>query len=466
MLKHFIKYLAGDIVVKLLGFISLPLYTYFLLPEEYGVYSLILSYATIAIVLFTLNVHASVSRFYYDKSLDVSKFMTTTVSLSIIILLLSFGILYQLGSERLSELLGFDFDRYGVFFLLFIVFGIFFDIYKNTLVPQKKSKEYSFLLVSKTYVTFIFIIFILYFINADALNMLYGLILAEIILFIYVIKNIYKYFSLKVDIEASKYILNYSVFLMPYVLSAVVMAQIDRIMLANYYSTFEVGIYSVAYTLSMVPLMLFNSFGNAWTPNYFKYMDEKNYDKLKSDVTKILFGILIIVFLVSLFSKEIVWILLDAKYNKALEVLPILTISVFFMVLWQMWGRGIGYMRKTIWSSIIGLLSAVLNIWLNTYLIPLYNMQGAVYATLVSYIFMAFLGYFVSKHILKIYTVPFLSLKYIFLLNIVTFVLAIVDNQYILNSIKIIVIGIGIYGFFKYKSMIWEQLMVQIKAKN
>ena len=93
-------------------------------------------------------------------------------------------------------------------------------------------------------------------------------------------------------------------------------------------------------------------------------------------------------------------------------------------------------------------------------------MQGAVYATLISYIFMAFLGYFVLKFILKIYTVPLWSLRYVFLLNIVTFLLAILDNQYILNSVKVIVIGVGIYGFLKYKSIILEQLLVRLKAKN
>lgn len=58
MLNHFIKYLFGDVLVKALGLISLPLYTYFIAPEEYGIYALVLSYVSIGVLVLTLNVHA------------------------------------------------------------------------------------------------------------------------------------------------------------------------------------------------------------------------------------------------------------------------------------------------------------------------------------------------------------------------------------------------------------------------
>jgi O-antigen/teichoic acid export membrane protein len=181
-------------------------------------------------------------------------------------------------------------------------------------------------------------------------------------------------------------------------------------------------------------------------------MDNQQYSLLKRDVVRILGVVSILVFLVSLFSQEIIWVLVDEKYKESASVLPLLTLSVFFMVLWQMWGRGISYKRKTIWTSGIGIVSALLNISLNYYLIPIYSMKGAVYATLISFIFMSFSGYFVSKYLLKIYTVNIYSLKYIFAFNIFTLCITFIESAVILYTLKgivIIAISIGVFHFRK-----------------
>ena len=452
MLKHFIKYLAGDIAVKVLGFLSLPLYTFFLVPEKYGIYSLIISYVTIAVVVLPLNVHASVSRFFYDDTLDIKMFMGTTLSLTLVTLSVSLIAINFADTSVLSEMLGFDFQTFGTLALLIVVLRIIFDIYKQTLIPQKKSKEFSLLMVTKTYLTFLLIIGSFLVTEPNPINMLYGVIIAESLVCLYILRKMRIYLPFNFDISSCKYILNYSVFLMPYVLSSVLMSQIDTIMLANIFSTYEVGIYNVAYVLSMVPLMLFTSFSNAWTPSYFKFMDNQQYSLLKRDVVRILGVVSILVFLVSLFSQEIIWVLVDEKYKESASVLPLLTLSVFFMVLWQMWGRGISYKRKTIWTSGIGIVSALLNISLNYYLIPIYSMKGAVYATLISFIFMSFSGYFVSKYLLKIYTVNIYSLKYIFAFNIFTLCITFIESAVILYTLKgivIIAISIGVFHFRK-----------------
>lgn len=466
MLNHFIRYLFGDVLVKALGLISLPLYTYFIAPEEYGIYALVLSYISIGVLVLTLNVHASISRFYYDKKLDIDTFMSTTVWLSLIVFGFSVFIFYLFDSEYLSSILSINFDEFGLFIILLIFFNIFFGIYTQTLIPQRKSYEYSKIHVIKTYSIFFVALSFLYFWQSNAKSMIYAMTFVEFFIFFYIFKQLLPNIKLTMTKESISYIINYSVFLLPYSLSGIIMAQIDRVMLAKYMTTYEVGIYSVAYTLSMIPLMLFMTISKAWTPEYFKYMDEKDYEKLDRDVEYILWSVTFLLFSMILFSKEIVFILLDSRYFQAEQVLPLVTFSVLFIVLWQMWGRGIGYVRKTIWSSIIGISSAVVNIGLNYYLIPLYGIDGAVYATLFSYIFMAFFGYIISLYYLKIYTVHLKKLKYIFGFNLLVLCLIFIKNIYILSSLKILYFVVLVYFIVKYRDIINEKLLVKLKGKK
>lgn len=464
MIKHILKYLLGDILIKIILLISLPVYTYFLTPQEYGIYSLLLSYVMIGTVVFSLNVHTSVGRFFYEKTLNIKLFLSTTIILTIITLFISTIILFSLDKNLISSFVNLNFELYGLYFILLIIFNTFLSIYTQTLIPQKKSKEYSAIMVTKASLNFFLIVVSLYFIEKSVISMINAILVAEFLLFLFIVKKLFTNFEISMKKSDVKYIFEYSIFLIPYALSGIILVQIDRVMLAEYLSTFEVGIYSVAYTLSMIPMLLFSSIVRAWTPNYFKYMDEKNYLNIQNDVVKILLFISFLILSVILFLDEIVYILLDEKYLEVKNILPLLSVSIFFIAFGQILVRGISYSRKTIWLSAIGVSAALLNIALNYYWIKIYNMQGAVYATLISYMFMTILTYYISKYYLKIYTVSISSLKYIFLLNIGIFGITFIDNYNMLLLLKILYIISIIYLIIKYKNFIY--IYINKKVKN
>lgn len=145
-------------------------------------------------------------------------------------------------------------------------------------------------------------------------------------------------------------------------------------------------------------------------------MDSKNYQKIDKDIQKITLFLAFGIFVLVVFADMIASVLLNQKYNEALDAIVLLTIGTYFMIMWYLWGNKYRICKKTIVTSIIGILSALLNIGLNFYLIPLFELKGAVYATLISYAFMAFSGYVVSKYILKIYTTSLFTLRWAFLI--------------------------------------------------
>lgn len=458
MLLKIFKYLSGDILVKLLAFISLPVYTYFLTPDEYGVFSIFLSYVSIGVIIFTFNTHTSVGRFIYEKDINIGSFLYITLLLTLAGILFSSVVLYSIDEAYLLETLQFDLKKYGIFLILLVFSNALHNIYNQIIVAKKQAKEYIFLMAIKSYGVFFISLAFLYFYEASSVSMIWGLVVVTFFIAIYVFNKLYRQLIFSFDKRALKYIFTYSVFLIPYALSSVIMSQIDRIMLANMVSTYSVGIYSVGTTLGLIPMIFYAAVGNAWIPNYFQYMDSKNYQKIDEDIQKITLFLALGIFTLVVFADVVVSVLLNPKYHEALEAIVLLCIGAYFMIMWNLWGINFGYAKKTIIVSAIGILSAVLNVGLNWYLIPLYELNGAVYATLVSYIYMAFSGYLVSKYILKVHTTSLFDLRWAFLIVLLALCIALVNNFYVYLFFKIAIVVGTVFMLCKYQFEIKQLL--------
>lgn len=452
MIKHIARYIVGGFLNRVLGLIALPIYTYFLSPEQYGTYAIILSYVSLGSLIFTLNTHSSVSRFLYEEDLKKEVFLSTSIYISLLLIALSFLIIYSIDTAFLSDLLEIDIGSYREIIFLLIFFGIMFGIYTQVLIPERKSKEYTRVTVIKSYSIF-FISIVFLFLNRDVSSLIYSNLVVELVSFFYVAKFLCKRITPSVSFDSIKYIFSYSVFLLPYSLSGIILSQIDRVMLAKLLSLESVGIYSVGYTLSMIPWTVFVIFSKGWTPEYFSYMNNRKYNLLDRDTKYILWGAYFIILSMILFLGDIIHIVFGDKYSAIYDILPILLSSVVFMILWQLWGRGIGYSKKTIWTSIIGIVSAVVNVILNYFLIPLFGVKGAAYATLFSYIIMALLGYCISLYYLKIYTVGLAKLKVFFMVFVLSSLLCFIlyNNVIFMTTIKAIYFILVISIVFRYR---------------
>lgn len=465
MIKHFLKYFTGDMLARSVAIFSVPIYTYFLSPAEFGIYSVIYTQIGIATIILNLNVHTSIGRFFYDNNIDITSFMSTTISLSIAMLFVSFIFLFGLHAKTLSKLLGFNFDIFGIYFAILIFFGIFYSIYVQTLIPQKKSKEYSFLMTIQAYLRFVVSVVFLFFFERSALTFIKSVVIAEAILFVCIICRMKKYFVFRVKIDHVKYILSYSAMLIPYALSSIALAQIDRVMIGKLMGVKEVGIYSMSYSFGTIPLMIYAALSLAWLPNYYKNMNDNNYEKLDRDVLTVSYVILFFIVVYATYSGLLVKYLLNADYRSGISFIPLVAISMFYAVLWDIWGRGIGYSKKTFWASSAGIVSAVVNILLNYVLIPKFGLYGAVYATLFAYMLMALLGYLFSKHIVKVYTPSIYSLRYVLSISLLFVASLIFINGVVLTYLRILLPLLCIYLYFNNTFQIKSSISVRF-AQN
>jgi O-antigen/teichoic acid export membrane protein len=405
ILVHSRNYFGGTAAEKALSFISIPIFTRLFTRTEYGILAVFSSYVEILVVIITLNAAQSVSRYYFEENKDFDSFLGSTLLLLGSILLFSVPI-FIFFSEKLGKMMGLP-GELTIYMLVVVVLGLAVNIYNQILVARRESKRYTKFEVSRTYIGFAISVLLVYFLKDKRyMGRIWGLIITELGFGTYFLVQILRMTQFKYKFAHIKYILFYSVPLLPSNLSGIILGHFDRMMINKAVSSSAAGIYSLGYKIALLLNIVIFLTKRAYLPDFFKFMNRKEYRKLFSMEKKVFGLIAISALTLILFSKEIIVLLADEKFHEAIKVVPIIVIGYFFYAIGSMYSKYVIYTKKTIYFSIIALSGGFLNIILNSIYIPKYGYVAGAYTTLVSFVFTAFLNWFFVKVVLRQKTTP------------------------------------------------------------
>lgn len=417
MLRHILNYLSVSVFSVILGLISIPILTHLLSPSEYGSYHTFMALVAIANIFLTLNFHTAIGRYWYEEKGNKEEFITLSLLGSFLLLSVSSVILYN--SSSLQQIITIE-RTWIKYLILLVMINVFIVVYNQILIPQRQSKRLAVFSIVKIYTSFGLGLAFIYLLPFERVE---SLILAQVIIGLFLVAFIAREIKQYIKISFSKiqffYIVKYSLPLFFYSISSIFMAQIDRLMLTDILSAMYTGLYSLAFVIANFFSMSLGAVMTAWTPNYFEKMNNKQYTDIKKGISKIIdIAFLIAVFII-LFGKYIGYILVDPEYYEALKYIPFITVGMYLSLIYQLYGRAIGYAKKTIWIAVIFIIAASINFALNYVLIPEYDILGAIIATLIANILLVLGGYIVNKFILHYNEdIIFYALKIFFVLSL------------------------------------------------
>ena len=146
----------------------------------------------------------------------------------------------------------------------------------------------------------------------------------------------------------------------------------------------------------------------------------------------------------------------------AIWVMPPLILSVFVMFIYQQFVNVLFYYKKTNIILFVSILAAIMNIILNSIVIPIYGFIAAGYTTLFSYIIVMLLYYVFMK---KICSKNGINMKNIFdikfqffVLVIMIFLFAIIVLLYKAMYVRYAILIISLFVLFIKKNYIIEVL--------
>lgn len=446
--------LFSGIIQRASSVIATPFFTRILTTEEYAQYTLYQSWQDIFRIFVSLNVfnyatYTAMVKFEDDRD----GFITSAQTLVTCLALIGFGLCWIINT-LLSNIFEFPTPIMALMFLE-IVF-----ISSYNLWLQKKRYVYEYKIMTIVSVLIGVLGPVLGYIGVSlSSNRGYGRIYGAaavhiaigLIIYIINIGHSRKF----VDSVYWKYIFVFCIPLIPHFLSSQILSRFDRIMINRMCDTSDVAVYSLAYNVSTLMVIVSDAVLSAFTPYTYQCIKENQRELIKNKTTYAILMIAMVNLVLILFAPEAVSIFAPEEYYEAIYIIPAVSASVYFMFLFNVFANIEYYYSETKYVAVASVIAAVSNIILNFIFIDIFGYIAAGYTTLVSYIIYSAGHYIFMQRVAKKYSegYQFYDNKMLFLISGVFVMMA------------ILVIPLYKYMFIRYILILAACIMFWIKKE-
>lgn len=399
LFKSTIIYMFGTVLSKIFIFLLLPLFTYKLSPQEFGLYDLLNTYTILVITVLYFEIWTAILRFSVDK--DYSK--NTVINNGILLFSIS-SVVFLIVFILLKLFTDFDYLIYLFFYGFLYNLNLFqgFSLRVN-------GKNIQFMISGLIY-TLLFLILNFYFILILDLTIT-GIYLSSIFAYIASIlyaefhNKLYNNYQLKsINIELIRSLMMFSIPLSLNSLSFWVLSSTNKVLISNFLSIEANGYYAIAGRFSALIAIAASGFSYAWQETAFSYEgsnEEKTEFFSKSVVNLSLFLTIAFTFYM-LFIKMFFHILIDSSFETALEIIPLFSLSALLTVFSGFFASIMGHYKKTNYILSTTILSAFVSVISAFILIPKYGLFGANIAMIIAYLILVMLRFIVLRELVNI----------------------------------------------------------------
>lgn len=452
--KNFLWYALPFLIRNFIPLISLPFFTRFISPGDFGILALSVIYGVLIVGLLNLGLISVFERNYFEfkKSKERIELMWTCIIFVFINLTIGVVLTFQFEDSINHFLFGKIFPSYlTVLAILHLSIKSILQYFYIYLRNGKKANLYAMISISEALICVLLSIYFVYNqqgIIGYVLGQAIGVsLLFILLLFLSLINN---QVNFKLSLLKENLILSFP--LTPRVFFGTINTQFDRFMLGNLNSTIGVGLYDIGQKVANLGFLFMTVLQQVFSPEVFStYIEKPNQFSTHVGNYLIPFFYLSLLFclLLGVFSQEIIYVLTTPDYYEAYPIIIILNMlyATYFF------GKQPQLMlaKKMKLISYLSFFGILFNILFNIPLITFYGIMGAAWGTFLSGIFTASISfYFAQKYALIEYS-KFSYKSYLFYQLFMLFVLMLwyFDANYLLSllfrmSLVLIFISMGL----------------------
>jgi O-antigen/teichoic acid export membrane protein len=167
-------------------------------------------------------------------------------------------------------------------------------------------------------------------------------------------------------------------------ISYVLFTYADRILLTRYRDPQEMGLYSFACVIGLLPLLVSHAAVTAFMPHFYDSLRDGDHDRIRRRSLRLTAGVVVTCITVSLAAQPLARIFAGADYHGALPAVPILALYSFSHFTLARAVLDVLYHEGTRFLSLTWIGAALLNIGLNVVFIPQHGYMAAAWTTLVT----------------------------------------------------------------------------------
>lgn len=390
-----IMYVFNNFVIKAIGFLTVPIFSRMLSTKEYGIVSNFQSWASVLMIVFSLDLYSSIQRAKIDFKDKLDEYLSSILTLSSSVIIVVF-VVTNLCGDFITEI--FDLNRTMVNFLyIYLFFNCALDFYQMKHRVTLKYKQFTIISLTTSIASVILSLILINLMQDKANARIIGIVLPILIVSIFVFIKIMIKGKRFINFEYWKYGLKLSIPLIPHHLAANILAQSDKILITKQLGYDETALYSMGYNIPNIATIIWNALNNAWTPWFFEKMYEKQYEDIKkiSKYYILVFAIFIVICLTV--TPEIIKIIAPIEYQTSMYVVPPILLGVMCQMIYSLYVNIEFYYKKNYFIPVGTALSALLNIILNIIFIPIFGYIAAAYTTFIGYFLLFIMHYFIAK---------------------------------------------------------------------
>ena len=398
-------YSIGSISQGALFVLLFPIYTSFLSPQDFGIIGLMSITVSLLTRFVSSPLNSAFTRFYYAPEYrEKSGILLFNLFLWALLIITCFAVIFWRISEYLAGILLQDRNLAHLLkiYALILFLQPFSSLFLCLLRMLERAKYFVFTSISSLLLSAGLTLYLLTVLKKGVLALIVGNLLSLIVTIIMVLPVFIKKSTFRLSRSTLIPPLKYAYPLLLSEYSNLLIQSGDRYVLRIFNSVSTVGLYSFGYQIAgILQTALVTPLKQALQPVVLKQEEDPEAIRhlLRMGATYFYLIGCAACLLISLFSREILMLFARKEvFWAAWVIVPTITYSYVQHGLGNFVGWGMGLMKKSFHVSGIVLVAALVNIGLNFLFVPQWDMLGAAFATMLSYIVWNFLkAYYSAK---------------------------------------------------------------------
>ena len=392
--KDSMVYGVGSVITRFIVLITLPLFTTYLKPEEYGVLAMLAILTMLAQPMFSLGLSAAMGPSYFEDENVLNKFKTVWTAFLIntvsAILLIAIAWLFPVTLSQLVRLPAEYAHLVGVS-LTGCALTILVTPFTQRVQFEKQSKLYVMVTLVTALVAILVSIFTVVFLEWGVKGMVMGQFAGNIVTFIMFLLIGLKSTKPVVSFVMARELLRLGLPLVPSFAFLFILMNANKFILEWQTGLDALGVYSIGFNLGMVLSILTGGIATAWYPFFMTYMERQSEAGLIFGriFTYYTFGVGFICLLFFLLAKPVVLLLTHQAFHDAYVVVGLVALAYFFQTMFNLFLPSLYFNKEIKYVSLIQGLSAILSLLINYFLIVNLGLLGAAIGLAASNFLMA-----------------------------------------------------------------------------
>lgn len=397
---NFANYYIFTIINAGISIFSISYLTKNIVPEEYGMIGIYTSILFFIPSLISFSANGLIAIEIVD--LEFNKYLNFRNSY------ISFLLISFLASSIISFLFSLFYREFGYVIIMATIIGFIqtlSSIHNTELFQFSQPTRFGLISTGTVLIGFVLTIVFISLFHLDWKSRIFALLIAEFIFLIirfYFLSSIGKSFRFSFDKEQFKIIIYYGAPLIFSVLAGWVLNQSDRYFLLNFFSLKEVGLYAAAAGIASFVVMINTNMIKVVYPLVYKKLSKREGKKFILKLT--LYYSILVLIITMIFCCALYFfgnLFLGEKYLPAMPIIYMMCIAQAFFGIYTTTGLVIDYFKMTKLKTILVVSSAIFVVLLSFTLIPFFGIYGPALASLLSFLFLSVLSFFISLSLFK-----------------------------------------------------------------